>query len=139
MLCDHAQVAEGKLFIAGGGWNITNADAPSSALAVLFGVPWDRTNQRISFTLVLQDADGHVVTQPTDLGPLEVQIRGDFEVGRPPGSLPGTELEAPMAWTVPPLKLRPGQRYAWVLSIDGETMEPWRLAFSTRPATPTGN
>jgi hypothetical protein len=44
ILCDYAVVADGKLYISGGGWNVTGPEPSQSAIALLFEVPWDRTN-----------------------------------------------------------------------------------------------
>lgn len=39
-----------------------------------------------------------------------------------------------MALNLPPLPLEPGQRYRWVLEVEGETQEDWNLPFSVRQA-----
>ena len=67
-------------------------------------------------------------------GAQPVVIEGAFEVGRPPGIKPGVPIDVPLAINVGALPLAPGGRYEWRLSIDGESHEDWRLAFSTRPA-----
>lgn len=133
LLCDHAQVAEGKLFISGGGWSVTGPGPISSAIAVLILVPWDRANSKVSFVIRLLQEDGQPVQQPGPVGPVAVEIGGEFEVGRPPGVKPGTPLDVPLAINIPPLVLPPDQRFSWELSIDGETDEDWHLSFSTRP------
>jgi len=61
LLADHAVVAEGKLYINGGGWSVTSPGAPS-AIAVKLDVPWDRTNQRLHLRLRLIGQDGEQVT-----------------------------------------------------------------------------
>lgn len=133
MLCDHAQVAEGKFFISGGGWSITGPQPSPSAVAILIAVPWDRANSKVSFSLRLMQQDGQPVMQPGPVGPVAVEIAGDFEVGRPPGIQPGTPLDVPLAVNIPALALPPDQRFSWELAIDGHTSEDWHLAFSTRP------
>jgi len=55
MLADHAQVADGKLFISGGGWSVCGPGPVACGVAVLFHIPWQRTNEKISFTLKLLD------------------------------------------------------------------------------------
>jgi len=109
MLCDYAQVADGKLTIVGGGWSVTGPLPAPFALALLFEVPWDRANTRHRFRLDLVDQDGHVVFIPTDEGEEPLAIEGEFEAGRPPGG-----------------------RFEWRLSVNGESDENWRLPFSTR-------
>jgi hypothetical protein len=46
LLCDFAQVAEGKLNIIGAGWSQTNAQTSVSAVAIKVDVPWDLTNKK---------------------------------------------------------------------------------------------
>jgi hypothetical protein len=80
VLCDYAVVADGKLYISGGGWNITGPDPSPSAVALLFEVPWDRTNTKIRFTVELLTTDEQPVMQP---GPLGAQRPVKAEGGRP--------------------------------------------------------
>jgi hypothetical protein len=133
LLADHAVVAEGKLYINGGGWSVTSPGAPS-AIAVKLDVPWDRTNQRLHLRLRLVGQDGEQVAVPGPEGPHPVEITAEAEVGRPAGLAHGADIDFPLAFQIGPLPLQPGQRYQWVLDIDGETREDWRLTFSTRPA-----
>jgi hypothetical protein len=57
---------------------------------------------------------------------------GEFEVGRPPGTPHGAPIGLPLALNLAPLPLAPAARYEWRFTIDGESREDWRLAFSTR-------
>jgi hypothetical protein len=134
MLADHAEVAEGKLFINGGGWTLTGPGPVPFAIALYIEVPWDQTNTKHTFRLELLDADGRPVTAETPAGTQPIFAEGDFEVGRPPGMKPGTPVAFPAAinFASPPA-IAPGGRYVWQLTIDGETDEDWRLTFSTRP------
>ncbi len=68
MLADHAQVADGKLFISGGGWSVCGPGPVACGVAVLFHIPWQHTNEKISFTLRLLDEDGAPVIQPGPAG-----------------------------------------------------------------------
>jgi hypothetical protein len=136
MLADAAQAAEGKLYILGGGWSVTGPSPSPSAIAVLIQVPWDRTNVEHAFRVELIDSDGDAIVLETEAeGAQPVVIEGAFEVGRPPGIKPGVPIDVPLAINVGALPLAPGGRYEWRLSIDGESHEDWRLAFSTRPAS----
>src|SRR5579859_4636166 len=132
MLADHAQVADGKLFISGGGWSSCAPGPVSCSVALLFHVPWQDTNEKISFSLRLVDEDGHPVTQPGPQGQLPVQVNGQLEAGRPPGLAPGTEIAVPMAFNTM-LGLPPAGRFSWVLDVDGESADDWHLSFTTRP------
>lgn len=121
MLCDFAQVADGKLNIMGGGWSVANA--MQGHIAVLFRIPWDRANQRITAVLTLLDQDGRSV--PDENG---TKITMQLEVGRPPGLSRGSDLDAPLAIPIPSVQLPPG-RYEWVLSLEGQTEDHWHLPF----------
>ncbi|QIG42680.1 hypothetical protein G5V58_07695 [Nocardioides anomalus] len=138
MLADHAVVADGKLYINGGGWSVTGPDPVPSAIAVKVDVPWDQTNRTMSLRLLLIGQDGDPVLLPGPEGPTTVQIEGEAEVGRPAGLVPGADVDFPLAFQIGPLPLTPGQRYQWVLEIDGETRDDWRLTFTTRAAEPEG-
>jgi uncharacterized protein DUF6941 len=134
MLADHAQVADGKLFISGGGWSFCGPGPVPCSVAVLFHVPWQHTNEKVAFTLRLVDEDGHPVLQPGPRGAQPVQVDGQFEAGRPPGMTPGSEIGVPMSFGSV-LNLPPGQRYTWVLEVSGHSEEDWRLSFATRQAS----
>ncbi len=131
MLADAAQVQGGKLFILGGGWNITNAQSPS-AIALIFEIPWSETNRRHSFALELVDADGHGVGIGPDGAP-PFEFRSDFEIGRPPGSRPGVSFNVPFALNLAPLGLREG-RYEWRCALNAQSRLEWRLPFEVRAA-----
>jgi hypothetical protein len=139
LLADFAQVSEGKLNIIGGGWSVTGPVPAQSAVAVKIEVPWDQANKRHHVVLELKDEDGHPVLLPTPPGDVlkPVRVDADLEVGRPPGLLVGTPLDAPMAVNIGAMPLTPGKRYTWELSIDDETHEDWRVTFSVR-AFPLG-
>src|SRR6266536_1252452 len=83
MLADAAQVADGKLYILGGGWSVTGPGPSVFAIALKIEVPWDQTNQRHHFALRLldQDAQAAMIAGATD----PLVIEGEFEVGRPAG------------------------------------------------------
>ncbi len=135
MLADHAQVAEGKLYINGGGWTLTGPDPIPYAIAMLIDVPWDQTNAKHTLLLELLTSDGEPVLVPTEAGEEPAKVEMQFEVGRPPGTKPGTPISVPVAFNLSPAPpLPPGGQYVWALSIDGKTDEDWRLTFSTRPA-----
>jgi hypothetical protein len=133
MLADHAQVADGKLFISGGGWSTCGPGPTSCSVAVIFHVPWQDTNAKAEFSLRLIDEDGHAVMQPGPNGPQPVGVSGQFEAGRPPGMTPGSEIGVPMTFGSV-LHVPPGRRFTWVLEVSGEADDDWRLSFATRPA-----
>jgi hypothetical protein len=118
MLCDHAVVAEGKLYINGGGWDQIAANGPPTGLALLVHVPWDELNATHSLTLRLVDEDGAYVAQPGTHTP--VMLRADLEVNRPEGLLPGSTVSVPLAFNFSPLRLVPSSGYEWRAESDGE-------------------
>lgn len=133
MLADAAQSVGGKLYILGGGWNITGPQPVPSAIALLIEVPWDQANRRHAWKIALFDEDGQPVLMPTAGGEQAVQVTADFEVGRPPGLKPGTPLIVPLAINMGPLPLLPDRCYVWRCSINDQTREDWRATFVTRP------
>ena len=132
VLCDYCQAAEGKLNIIGGGWSVTGPQPAPFGIALLFQVPWDQANEQHNFRLELLDADGRAVMVPTPEGEQALFVEGQFETGRPPGVKRGTPLHFPVAFNSGPQPLPPGGRYEWRLTVDGESDEDWRLAFTTR-------
>ncbi|MGD9715058.1 MAG: hypothetical protein AB7V46_23820, partial [Thermomicrobiales bacterium] len=62
LLADAVQVANGKLFILGGGWARLTVDAlPVTRpfeLAIRVVVPWTETNRKLSYELQMVDEDG---------------------------------------------------------------------------------
>ncbi|MCR6033527.1 hypothetical protein GGQ22_19120 [Nocardioides sp. zg-579] len=140
MLCDYAAVADGKLYISGGGWSVTGPEPSPSAVAIKIDVPWTQANDRIHLQLRLLGEDGHAVVAQTPVGELPVEVQGEFEVGRPPGLKHGTPIDVPMAFPFGPLPILPGKRYSWELRLNGDTQPDWHLAFTTRelPESPPG-
>jgi hypothetical protein len=131
LLADFAQVADGKLTVVGAGWDKTGPGPSPSGIGLLIGVPWDDTNIRHTVELRLIDSDGQPVADPNGH---PIGLQSHFEVGRPPGLLAGADQSVALAMNIGPLPLKPGLRYVWELSIDGESADDWRVAFSMRPA-----
>lgn len=129
LLADAAQEVNGKLYILGGGWSVTGPDLPPMSLAIKLDVPWSEANVNHEFELALVDTDGRAVSGGEG-GP-DVRVQGNFEVGRPVGLTPGSDIDFAFAVNVPPFPLAPG-RYAWRLSIDGRSDEGWLRPFQVR-------
>ena len=132
ILADGAQVAGGKLYILGGGWNIIWVkDFPTKhrmGVAVGIRVGWQQTNERHSFTLEVHAADGGLVQEIA---------KGEFEAGRPPGIRPGAEQTFMMAINFDLSLERPGDLVV-VSAIDGTEMRRTPFAVIHRPdGTPT--
>lgn len=111
----------GTVSALGLGWSITTTPTPPAAVILLINVPWDQTNLRHAMRLSLEDADGRdVMLGQTPAGePAPLEIRAEFEVGRPAGLPHGTPLDQAMPISIGPgLELAAGERYQWRLSID---------------------
>ena len=132
LLCDHAVVAEGKLYVNGGGWSVRPATPVPMFLALKFDVPWDRTGRPILLELRLLDEDGHPVHQPGSAGELPVFLAARLDVSRPVGLTPGAPVDAALAIGIPPFALPAGRRYSWRLAVDGEERDDWVIDFATR-------
>lgn len=132
LLCDAAQAVDGKLFVLGGGWSLTNAGAVRMALAIKIEVPWSEANRRQPFRLSLRDEDGAAVAVDGPHGAVPVEVEGELEVGRPPGLPQGTPLDVPMAINLGPVALAPSSRFEWRLEIDGRSEPDWHVSFMTK-------
>jgi len=84
MLADYAQIADGKLLHFR--WRLVRRcgpDRPPCAVVAIFHVPWQETDQKVSFALRLIDEDGRAVMQPGATDGLPVQVNGHFEAPPP--------------------------------------------------------
>jgi len=134
MLADSVQVANGKLYMLGGGWSVIGPMPSPFAIAIKIEVPWNETNRKHNLKLELLDTEYHPVLVPTPAGNSPLVISGDFEVGRPAGIISGSSIDVPLAFNIGAIPLAPGNRFIWKLSIDGKTDDNWQAVFSTRPA-----
>ena len=130
LLADAAQVANGKLFVLGGGWARLTADVlPVSRayeLAVRVVVPWTETNRKLSFDLQMVDEDGKHLLDPV--------VRAEISVGRPVQLKEGTDQVVPLTLRLPNVRLEKEGRYAFTLSHEGE--EVARTAFDLMAKVP---
>ena len=132
LLCDSAQVADGKLFILGGGWSFVGPDAAPMAIAIKLDVPWTDGNQTHHWVLELTDQDGMPVWVTGPQGNQALVVEGDFQAFRPDDLRPGTPLDVPLVVNFGPVPLPSGSRYVWKFSVDGESDEDWQVGFTTR-------
>jgi len=97
MLANHAEVANGLLYISGGGWTEHwrptpgEGQAPLSniGIAVTILVPWNETNRQNRFGIRIEPEDG---------GAEIMTLEADFETGRPPGLSRGSDQRVSMAF-----------------------------------------
>jgi hypothetical protein len=133
LLADSAQVADGKLYILGGGWSVTGPDPTPSAVAVKVAVDEHEFNDNHHWELFLEDADGQLVQFETPEGTQTIEVRGDFSATSPEGVPPGTPVDVPIAVNFGPIPLGAGARFTWRMVIDGESLPGGTVSFSTRP------
>ncbi len=133
LLADSAQVADGKLYILGGGWSVTGPDPTPSAVAIKVSVDTHEFNTAHHWELFLEDADGQPVRFETPEGAQIIEVRGDFSATAPDDVPVGTPVDVPIAVNFGPIPLRDGARYTWRLVIDGETLPGALVSFTTRP------
>ena len=105
LLADSAQVADGKLYILGGGWSVTGPDPTPSAVAMKVMVDWHEFNASHHWELFLEDADGQPVRFETPDGPQPIEVRGDFSAAAPDGVPVGTPVDVPIAVNFGPIPL----------------------------------
>ena len=105
MLCDAAQVADGKLFILGGGWSLIGPDPMPSAIAIKVDVDWHEAGRPHHWELFLVDEDGRPIIVEGAEGPQPIEVRGDFEVARPEGVPEGSPVDVAVAVNFSPLPL----------------------------------
>ncbi|MEA2273409.1 MAG: hypothetical protein QOI98_2117 [Solirubrobacteraceae bacterium] len=133
MLADHAQTADGKLNVLGGGWTITGPHPVPFALVALVEMPWDAAGEPHTVRFELIDDQGAPVLVPTDDSDQPLVIEATFDLAPSPGVKRGTPLTMPIAMNLsPPPPIPAGGRYEWRVEVDGETHEEWRIGFSTR-------
>lgn len=127
ILCD-AAVADpgGKVHMLGAGWSRMPSPTTPHAVVLLMKVPWDRANEQLPLTLELRDSDGRPVELQAAAGTARLGLQTAIEVGRPPGVVPGSSLDASMAFNVPALPL-PAGRYEWHLEF---AEQPFGIVFT---------
>ena len=123
LLVDSAQVANGKLFILGGGWaRLTTTQVPVTRTfetAIRVVVPWTETNRPHPLELQVENEDGQAL--------LETPVKAEIRVGRPAQLKDGTDQVVPLALRVGPVTLEREGRYALILRYEGEVIA--RTAF----------
>ncbi len=131
LLVDSAQVANGKLYILGGGWaRLTATQAPVTRTfetAIRVVVPWTETNRSHALEVQIENEDGQAL--------LETPVKAEIRVGRPAQLKDGTDQVVPLALRVGPVTLEREGRYALIMRYEGE--ETARTAFDlvvNRPA-----
>lgn len=123
LLADAAQVADGKLYILGGGWErLVVPQLPVTRqveLAVRVIVPWTETNRPLHFEVQLESEDGELLLDPPG--------KPEITVGRPVHLREGSEQAVPFVMKIGGVTLKQAGRYAFTLRYEGEELA--RTAF----------
>lgn len=123
LIADSAQVADGKLFVLGGGWErLTVQQLPTSRnidIATRVIVSWTETNRPLGFELQLVTEDGEALLNPA--------ATPSVTVGRPVHLREGSDQSVPLVLKVNGVSLKQAGRYAFILTYGGE--EVARTAF----------
>jgi Family of unknown function (DUF6941) len=123
LIADSAQVADGKLFVLGGGWErLTVQTVPVSRnidIATRVIVSWTETNRPLAFELQLVTEDGEALLNPP--------ATPSVTVGRPVHLREGSDQAVPLVLKVTGVSLKQAGRYAFILTYGGE--EVARTAF----------
>ena len=138
MLCDHAEAADGKLFINGAGINVlwTNPQPPhpvTFSVGVIVQVPYTATNQVHTITVSLFDEDGQPVVPWMPDGAPErsraITIEGQFNIGRPPILPAGEAQTLRFAFNIQGVALPALGMYSVTIDLDGSKLRrlPFRL------------
>lgn len=145
ILASVAQVQEGRLIVVGGGWSVRHPEPEgTAAIGLMLYVPREMLGKTISTRVVLEDAasgeEVAVVPLKEDDEPMGdpagIEIQGDITPTGLDDPALTSPLVVPLAATLPPFRLPPGQEFRWQLYLDEETRPEWGLAFRTTPPEP---
>ena len=141
---------------------MTGPDPVPSAVALKIDVDWHEAETSHHWELFLEDADGKPVLMETPDGTQPVEVRGEFideadvavgamaeelavevDVGLPVDPIQmqpdviilaeGSPIDVALAVNLGPIPLAPATRFAWRLTIDGDSLPGASLGFTTRP------
>lgn len=143
ILCNHAEAAEGRLFLNGGGINIAwvMPQPPhmiNVSVAGIIQVPWTATNQNHRLVVKMLDADSHVVVPwlppgAPDVPPVEVAM--DINLGRPPILPVGDPQTHPFTVGIQ-VPLAELGLYTFLVELDGTEMTRLPLRVMPQPQPP---
>jgi hypothetical protein len=139
IVADHAAVADGKLFINGGGWNSVNLlRIPSPigfSIALVISVPWAQAEQNHTLTVELQGPGGvEMVIGADQSGQPLTEIQGNFSVGRPPHVVPGEDIVIPVALSLA-TNIEQAGGYRLVILVDDIPEADWNIRVQEAPPT----
>ena len=95
VLADYVDIVNSKLYLMGGGWDITTVAATPAALrlGVAMGVRlgWDETDRPVPVTIIVENDDGQEF----------LRVEGTLQVTRPEGLPPGATQLSQIAANLP--------------------------------------
>lgn len=114
-VADHADAANGKVYVNGGFWNKLSypqypAVVATMSLVAVVRVPFHEYQEDHRFALGMVDADGNV---------LSLKVEGQFRVGESPDLRRGDPTLMPLAIPVNGLRIEAPGDYSFTLSLDG--------------------
>jgi hypothetical protein len=142
-IADSVVVAENKLFAQGAGWDSIFTSKfplrqPRIGIAVFLRIPWSATNKMHTFSIKMDDQDGNSVPlgdapqgQGIPNGKIR-ELRGQFNVGRPPLLSPGDSQIVPIAVNLDGLEFSGPNSYSVIITVDEKEMR--RLPVRVRSA-----
>lgn len=143
-LADSVVVADGKLYVQGAGWDtIVTAVFPFRqsriGIGVLLRIPWTATNKMHDFSVKIVDPDENEVALAdpppgTELADGAIrELRGQFNVGRPPMLTMGDSQVVPIAMNLDGIVFAEPSTYNVVIAVDNDVMRrlPIRILAQT--------
>jgi hypothetical protein len=141
-LADSVVVADGKIYVQGAGWdNIVSAvfpfRHPRIGIGAILRVPYSATNQMHSFSVKIVDPDENRIVlgaAPPGADVPDGQVRelkGQFNVGRPPLLSAGDSQVVPIALNIDGLEFDTPNAYSVLISVDDEEMRRLPLRVRT--------
>ena len=137
ILCNHAETAENKLYLTGGGVTMcfvgpTPPHVVTVGLGAVIHVPYQLTNQPHTFRFSLLDEQGMTVTpyHADDFSEVpHVEVTVPFNVGRPPMISVGDEQTVALAANFVNLPLTQPGLYKFAVDIDASPVRqlPFRV------------
>ena len=134
MLADAATVAEGKLYVHGGGWDVINTAAvptthPMLSLVFVIEFEWSESHVDRTLRVSLHDEDDE---------PLSVGAVGTLNVGHPPGAVHGAPVLESFALPFPAITFPRAGRYCFRVAIDETELTRVRFGVRVLPRMPSG-
>jgi hypothetical protein len=137
VLCDSAQLDQGtgKMHMLGAGWTVTGPEVPPFSVVVFFQVPWEEAVGLHAFAIRLLDDDDRSVVPAESREGKPIAFTGDLRLNPDSPLLEESakkvDIHSAFAVNAPSLKIASGERYRWVVEVDGK--EIGSMAFVVRP------